>query len=440
MPRSLNIIFSWAICSTLVAEAKAQEDFFSDIEVSSTKTEKAQNPLRGFIKQSLHYGLQSPEASYGFERNQQGLEQVRTQFFLEHQNNFTQQISLSLSAKAEWDAMHWQANELTWAKDTPDVHLKDAYIDWLPQSGHWLRIGKQVFAWGESESLSITDVLSPNDQRVFGQAERQDLREHIPAAMYSLPALTGKLSLITSYQAGTHRSARSRDSFYPYLPFKNSDLKLIEKKPNSQWEYALKYDYHYNGGDLSLVIADTQSNEVFLQQDALNPTRVYLQQINTQILALSANRALGNWLLKTEWGINQNHATNVGLNLVKHDQLRAMLGLEYSAINNWLFRYEATLTESVSKPHALPSNLQSQTGQSLHIQHSAFNERLQHNLWLMDLHGNNGRIVRWDIQYDYTDNWAFSAAVVLYDNSAGDSVLYPYRHNDTLNMAATFSF
>ena len=50
-----------------------------------------------------------------------------------------------------------------------------------------------------------------------------------------------------------------------------------------------------------------------------------------------------------------------------------------------------------------------------------------------------GEITRLDLNYDWSDHWAFSANVVLYA-AKPTAMLAPYNGNDSVNMSAKYQF
>jgi hypothetical protein len=60
--------------------------------------------------------------------------------------------------------------------DINDV-LREAYIDWSPNSNHNFRIGRQIVIWGESLTVKVGDVINPEDTRfTFAFTNWEDTR------------------------------------------------------------------------------------------------------------------------------------------------------------------------------------------------------------------------------------------------------------------------
>lgn len=519
---------SFKLCTLAMALLCAQpsladEDFFSAVELGPTEAQTRQEnaapnetsednsatnnehfQFRGFVQEKLKYGLNAPVALpsgsasgnangdnpalhvAGFDRTRAGLYQVQTDAFAELSGDINTLWRYRLSLKAELGLLQWRAfeqspseqtqetnveksSERHWQQNNARVFLKDAFVDAYFENGHWLRIGHQLFAWGESESLSITDVLAPTDQREFGQAELQDIREQIPAILYSVPVelaeLSGKLSTVLSYRAGHNRFADRGEPFYPYVNLPDA-LAIEEFEPSNQWEYALRYEQQLRGADIRFVAAEVNDNDFsldLLAPDEATPTAsLALTQARVKMLGASANKVYGSWLLKSELGAFWGQSLQYGAQSLDTDQLRGMLGLNYSGIEDWRFGYELSAIDirharlstdtEVSTSSEIGTSSEIETGyqapgQMLHISYSSLNQRLNQNLWLIKLQQDQGEIIRWALDYDYSDNLTLSLSYVGFsadsdhvDTRGTTALLSPYRNNDTVNLATKYSF
>jgi hypothetical protein len=416
------------------------QDFFADVAIEEEQQPVAESPFnaKGFIQQKFKYGIASPDSMFDFERGETGLDQVQTDIFYEVSYRFNPKLKATLSTKAEMDWLLWQDGEHEWQVNHERLFLKDAYLDANFDNGHWLRIGHQVVAWGESEGLAISDVIAPNDLREFGQAELRDIREHVPAIMWSMPAFKGTLNWLTTWDAGRNRYASDDEAFYPYIAFDESNLAIKTLEPEKNWELALKYDYRFNGGDLSIVAADTNNNEATIAAIDFEAPLIQLQQERVRILAASVNRAINSWLFKAEagryWGQAQLDGARVS---PRTDQWRGMFGLAFSGWDNLSLNYELNFILNDGEEEG---NNASDLGHVASIRHDSLKERLNQQLWLTKLLEDNGSVIRYDLTYDLNDNLEISSAIVLYDNTSPDSQLYAFRHHDTLSVSMKLSF
>jgi hypothetical protein len=286
--------------------------------------------------------------------------------------------------------------------------------------------------------MSISDVLSPYDLREFGQTEIRDIREPIPAVLYSFPVNDHKFSIVATSHARANRYADRGQEFYPYSRFDDLGLVRKEEDPDKEWELAFRYERNLNGSDFSVVAAEVNDNDWYFTLPTTSNI-VYFQQARIKVLAFAVNKVLGAWQLKGELGIHKDKARNLDNgDLATEDQWRGMAGLEYTGLNDWLFSYEINAVDVRNSTSNEDAN--NSLGQVLRIQHTAFNERLTQQLWYMDFFDDNGEVLRWDLNYDWSDRWGFAAGVVIYRNSNVSSGFFPFRYNDNLNFSATYHF
>ncbi|WP_075185397.1 DUF1302 family protein [Teredinibacter haidensis] len=435
-------------------QAQAQDDFFSsvDVDLDASSEDKAVTSevfsYRGYIQLIGKYGWQTPDQNLAFERDETGLDRVRSDAFVEFRGQLSESLNWQLSAKTELDWYQWQQGDARWQLHREQLRLKDAYLDATLENGVWLRAGNQVLAWGDSEGLSIIDILSPVDSREPGQAELQDLREAVPALMLSLPTGDSVVTAVLTYKADHNRYADKDQMFYPYIGLKESGLAIHHQQPKNQWEYALKWDLQLNGGDISVIAGDVNDNEFSLFEIDLEqmPATLMFEQNRVTVVGAGANRVIGSWLFRGElaryWGqaveVHEQYAWQ------HQNQWRSMVGVEYSGVNDLTINYEIN---SIYAPEVLgidtpaPAETEQwQIGHVFRIQHTALNERLTNQFWVLAMVADATQVFRWDMSYDLSDSWALAIAAIAYQNNSRSSTLYPFRKNDTLNGSVTFNF
>ena len=413
----------------------AQEDFFSDINIEAKVVEPSSTSVKGFIQQKIKVGVQQPDQNFAFQRDSSGLSQVQMDAFGEIKSALAKNVSLKVSAKAEIDWVEWESGELEYRSNHERLFLRDAFFDITFDNGVWIRAGHQLFAWGESEGLTITDILSPQDLREFGQAELQDIREQVPAVMTLFPVLGGTMSVVLTYDAGHNRFADRTEEFFPYLVLAEQGVRVSTQSPSNQSEIALRYEKQFNGGDISIVAANINDNDFVVNQIVNGVAQLTQERVST--LGMAANRVRDSWLFKLESGVFWNQPVNSEDGFIEQDQLRGMLGFEYSGWDEWLVTYEINAINVIAGPDIDNAD---QPGQTLRFQYTTNNEKLVQTLWWLDIVGDNGSVIRYDITYDLNDMWELGGALVAYENSQSSSTLFPYRNNDTVNVSVKYNF
>lgn len=418
----------------LPAFSYGNEDFFSEIEVDTQTQTSSRFSFLGYVQQDAHYGISSPDANLGFARTESGLSAAKTSVFSQVKIDGSDTDShWMFSAKAETNWVQWQEDKLDITPNHSRIFLKDAYFDTRFENGAWLRVGHQIIAWGESEGLPIADVLAPQDSRAPGQAELRDVREQIPAAKLNLPVANLNLELVTTYKAGSNRLASADEPFYPYQQLDNNGLTVQHLGPANEWEFAAKLAYQFNGGDIAIIAADSNTND-YTTIDT-NDNTVEFQQGRVAALAMLANKTFGNWLLKGEAGAFWNQPIQSPTPF-KTNQYRFMAGAEYSGWTNW--RMSVELNGAVNEESLADSN--QDIGYVLRISQNAYNERLKNQLWLLNITGDLGSALRWDSTYELSDSWQIGAGVILYSATNETSPYYIFKNNDEVLFSIKYSF
>lgn len=429
----------------------AAEDFFSTVTVDLQQPEeKPALEYRGFIKSTLKYGVDTPDTDYAFNRTGPGISRVLEQGFVEFRGEVNDTWRWQLSSKLELDLYQWRDGSGEWRLNNQRLWLKDAYLDGAFDNGQWLRLGHQILAWGEAEGLAITDVLNPLDLREPGQAELQDIREQIPAVMWSLPVADSKLELVAAYDAGRDRYGDSGDDFDPYIALTTASLGKQFTSPEDLWEWAIRWQHQFNGGDLSLMAADTNDNSPSLAQiEGDAAPRVVLEQARVKVAGVTANRVTGSWLFRTEFARYWDQPVEIRpqYRWGRQDQWRGMASVEYSGIDDLTVRYEVNGIYASDQLQVQPEPAEVlwqtpvwQLGHVLRVRHTAFNERLVNQLWATALATDALQILRWELSYDLDDHWETGMSVVGYRNNQPVSGLYPFRHQDSVQASVTYSF
>lgn len=445
-------------CLLISLPAYASDDFFQPIEPPQNdpaKGQKARNTnspdtktggataldSKAYVLQTLKYGWQSPPAAGGFQRNQPEFSQVKTTLFWQGRGALGERTSWQLSARGENEWYFWEADDPRWKSHNSELRLRDAFVD-MTFDKLWLRAGQQILAWGQSEGLVITDVLSPQDLREPGQAELQDIREQVPALLGSLAVGSAtKLSVAITYTADSNRYAEAQEPFDFFARYRLEGLQIQQRKPQSDWEYAIKLDRTFNGGDLMLMAGRVNDNSLSLAGLDLPAGVLYLNQQRQTVLGARLERVRGNWLVTTELAHWQDvpQPTAGFTPWPLHDQSRAMAGIEYSGWDDLSLGLEINRvhTESQSAQRAGDAT---ETGYVARVRYTALNQRVIQQLRLFKLASEDAYISRWDISLDWSDQWAFTCALIAYRVRNDASLFHGLRNHDSINVTAKYSF
>ena len=295
-----------------------------------------------------------------------GLSRARTKL------NLALEMRHSDNWKSRFEVMGWY--DASWAingrdgytEDVLDTYesfydIKDAYIQGTLSSSVDLKIGRQIVIWGKSDSIRITDIINPLDNREPGMVDIKDLR--LTETMTKLDYYFGDygLSAIIIHEPRLQiepafgSDYRPRDVFgKPILDSKFPD-RYEPSWDLENTQYALSLDGRYEGWDLSWYAANVLNSRfgITLQDDG-TPLRtcdkIYMAGVATNIVS-------GAWLYKAEAA----YIMDIDYRSVDENKNRldALLGVDYSGFsktvlslelaNRHVFDYEDNMLKSLEQ-------------------------------------------------------------------------------------------
>ncbi len=295
---------------------------------------------------AYNYAQTGPLAAYPGDlvMDFQGLSRARTKLGLaldmRHSDNWKSRIEVIGWYDASW-AIHGRDNYTNTVLDTYEsfYDLKDAYIQGTLSSSLDIKIGRQIVIWGKSDSIRITDVINPLDNREPGMVDIKDLR--LTEAMTKLDYYFGDYGLSgmliheprLEIEPAFGSDYRPRDIFGPTIPdaaFPDREQPDWSLK-NSQ--YALSLDGRFEGWDLSWYAAN-----VFDSRFGYDYTTELRTYDKIYMVGLATNIVNGSWLYKAEAAyIMDIDYRSVETN---KNRLDALLGVDYSGFSKTVLSLE----------------------------------------------------------------------------------------------------
>jgi|GEM_PF-1884869 len=422
------------------------DDFFGTVETEASATPKA-NPSpwrhRAWLKQRLGYGYRTPAAPIA--RDGADLTRVETELYgqLKWQDGpwglrlsgvLVQDWLPDMERAGLWSGYTFtdeQTDQRRWRAE-----ISDSYLSW--QSGDWWVLGGyQTLAWGEAESLRVTDVLARRNQRWPGQEDLDDLRQPVPVLRANWD---GQLDLVLLPETPPDRLPAPGDEFDPYLAWHSPEnpRPVMRRRHDTGW--ALRWQTRHPGWDMQWLLAEVSSFErlpVFP-----SPTeafgRISLTPWRQQVAGLAVQTTQGAWVLRTEHALHRQvpqRPNNPADHWPEHDQWRAMVSAEYAGISDLTVTLE--LSEVYTRDHnAALADSQWQTGASLRLRYALFNERLTLSSQTLRLPGGEGDLLRLSAGWTFSDTFSLDVTLTEYFANAFEEMIFPYRHNDTLTLTA----
>jgi len=396
-----------------------------------------------------------------------GLSRARTKLDLalemKHSENWKSRIEVIGWYDASW-AIHGKENYTQNVLDTYEYFydIRDAYIQGTLSDSVDLKIGRQIVIWGKSDSIRITDIINPLDNREPGMVDIKDLR--LTETMTKLDYYFGDygLSAIIIHEPRLEiepafgSDYRPRDVFGPPIP----DAKFPEQHQPS-WDlentqFALSLDGRYEGWDLSWYAANVMNNRfsiVYEDNEMIRPyEKIYMVGAATNIVS-------GAWLYKAEAA----YIMDINYRSVKENKNRldALLGVDYSGFSKTvlslelsdrhIFGYEDIMLENtfllptpvkIIPDYVRQDSLQFAARASYTFDHdNATVNYLISMLGGSDFTFQDGGFQRFWMDYKISDSFTANAGIVDYIGGDGEIPFYnAIKNNDRVYAEVVYNF
>lgn len=396
-----------------------------------------------------------------------GLSRARATFGLtmemKHSENWRSKFSI-----LGWYDSSWAINGREgYTQDVLDTYesffnIKDAYIQGSLTPSLDLKFGRQVVIWGKSDSIRITDVINPLDNREPGMVDIEDLR--LSEVMTKLDYYFGDWGLSgiiiheprIELEAAFGSDYRPSDAFGSPIPYDRFPGRVQPDWDVENSQFALSLDGHFSGWDIAYNAAHVYNSRFGIGFLDNTPVRTY-EKID--MVGVSGNIVSGSWLFKAETAFIYDidyRSTD------RKNRLDALLGFDFLGIKNTvislelanrhIFDYEdkmLTLTlEQAKAQNTFPDFVREDSLQLALRTSYSFNHDNATANYLALLAGGNGPGDSFDggfqrlwIDYKYTDAVSLNAGIV--DYIGGESLLPFYRaieNNDRVFVEIRYSF
>lgn len=470
---NVKLLLSLSLLSLLACgNLSASEDFEDDLsgfesEEISQVSNDLQDDLDGFgdevqtqdttlqNTQQKNYTLSGNFAfktSVGLLKHQvdgveySGINKAQTALYLQFDSKLSEKWKLRISTDAYYDVIYdiystnkYNNNVLNAYKT--QLRFDDTYIQGQLSSKLDLKLGRQIVIWGKSDTIRITDIINPMDNRELGLTDIEDLR--LPTTMAKLDYYLGmwNLSAMLIGESRIMQEAPPRseffaiDTIFPHAPNPFFPLQTPTTS-TANLQYAFAANGVFSGWDLSFYAADVLDQKWHIRSNE----RVVS---NIQMFGSALNIAIGSWLLKTESAYIQGVQYNTTQD--EKNRFDTLAGFDYMGFkesvisleiaNRHIFNYEIQMTglsDFVNK-----DEFQS----ALRINHSLYNDTLNITA-LATFFGSkfeNGGFNRIWLEYDIID--ALSTNIGFVDYFGGEKPYFEsLKNNDRFFADITYNF
>jgi hypothetical protein len=416
----------------VVSEELSELDGFGDDEITPTDDTPTQTVE---VKESifsltgdLAFKTSAGYISHNVDNiNYSGVNQAQTSLYLQLDAKLSDSWKLRVSGDAYYDAIYDIHSHNNYNDDILDeyktqLRFDDVYIQGRLTSDMDLKVGRQIVVWGKSDSIRITDVINPTDNRQPGMTDIEDLR--LSVGMLKLDYYVGEwnLSGMIIGESRTFIEAPARSEFFPVdniFPIAPNPFIELDQ-PNTSMDniqYAFAANGVFSGWDLSFYAADVLDQKWFI-----NPDTHKREVSKIKMLGSALNVAIGSWLLKSEIAV----LDGVKYNSTTDDKVRAdiLVGFDYMGIkdtvlsleiaNRHIFDHEDSMSSYTTLRPDFVNENEVQT--AMRVTHSFLNDTLNTTA-LVSLFGPTwqyGGFARIWAEYDVMDGVSANFGVVDY--------------------------
>jgi hypothetical protein len=450
--RSKLTLFSVLLCCWAVSAA-AQDDFFSNIEIdSSTASDPDKDwSLIGRLEQKVAYGLESPPAL--FSRQKSTLTSIQTSLFTQLDWSPGESSQFRLSGQAFHDEIYRYQDDITFSAAEINefrnrFEIRDFYVEHEFDNDVYIKLGNQMLAWGVTEYLRITDLVNTENQFSLGQEDLEDLRRQVPALLASVNLAQWNLDTVITHDAGRDDIAPAGDEFDQFAPLRAAGIAIHIEEADNQQEFFMRLSRTGSRGDVQLVAGEFNDNALSLGefQPAPEGGQAMFGQSRMRALGIAGTRVAGNWLFFSELGLHKNKALRPGNDAYllssggwqKKDLLLGALGIEYSGLRNLLLTLELDGQRIRDNDKARYGQAE-KLGIGLRAYWTGLNERLQVLAVVNELADDAGRVSRFSVDYDWSDNFTLGFLWVNYAAPVTSYVNH-FRYNDVIQARLQYNF
>lgn len=424
---SIALVLSLSISAEDGFDEGFDDEVIEVIEVVVDQAPDSKGDLYGSIEVEAHYNVS----------NEKDLSSLKTLVDILGEYKFDNGAKLSGNLKGYRDFVYELENRSVPEGYETEIDLNELNIELEIFQDLDFKAGRQVVVWGKSDSIRITDILNPLDNRTPGLVDIKNLR------------LGRTMSKLDYYMNDLNLSVIAlHENRFTKTPTYGSDFKTtIDNATNmpsdslDNTSLALSLTGAFEGYDLGFYFADTYVDKAYLKDDIL-----YYDN-KSKMVGAAYNQVIDSFLLKAEAAHFEQIKYNTDVNnTIDKARTDLLLGIEYSGIRDGLISYEIALRK-IHDYEALINHVlngykpEKEYQQALRFNQSYLNQTLDFNA-VVNVFGNTGQdggTARFELDYAVDDQISVSAGVIDYlsgDNLTIDS----YKDNDRIFTKLSYGF
>lgn len=419
------------------------------------ETAESKVQTKGFLKEELAY---MPENS------DPGISKVKTTINASLEFPLSGAVRFKAGGQAYYDAAydlstrdrydHMDPGSLEW-----DAELKDTWLGITLPAGWYVRSGKQIAAWGESEVFRLNDRVNPRDIREPGMTELEDARLPVFSTLADYHAGPYRITVVAVHEENRDVKAPERSDFDYFASVRGPGVSITgESVPDVsllESDIFLRWTRFFNGGDISLYAASAHEQEPYLAFSHMQDGIVYLtpEYGKTPSAGISANGVRGSFLFRAEgiWlhdvpvqrkDMVEQLMANPGTEPIafeNRDTYKLMAGVDYSGFSD--------ITLTLEGYHEAITGYADRFSRDKHTGaiYGSYRQEILHSTLSITLNTlfilrSKDSLTKAMLSYDLMDAVTLEGGVMIYHMDDTASPYYPLRKKDSVFSAIRFSF
>jgi hypothetical protein len=439
-------------------------DFFSRIgTVKEGENAGDTNPgnwrVSGFVKQELNYAVKDQDDAFPFSRDSEGIRQFRSTFNVALKGSLSGSGNYEIGANIFYDAFYHHSGDAIVTDDeyenmADEAEWREVYANVEPVDDVWVKFGRQIVAWGESDFTQILDLVNPRDEREFGLVDLENARLPIWATRISYVGSRWGADLVLTHEFEANRWAGAQSDFDPLIGLRENVNVIGAAEPDVDLDdpgYLGRIFLSFPRGDISFIYGNVHDRVPALRMVSGENADALLIYPDIEALGFAANWVSGFWLLKAELARKKNMLVprsdwpdqfaagpDQGRLYDEKTVFQLLAGLEYSGYQDVQMSVEWVVNK-IDGHEAFLAQREEESFLSSRINFEFLRDTANLEIvWARWVEGESDSI-RTAFSYDLSDTVKLSFGYI--DFSADkDGFLYPYRNNDRLFGGVRYSF
>lgn len=398
--------------------------------------------INGAVTVSSSYNYAHEEPLTG-QTDYRGISRLKTELQLDLEVELPRDWKFFASGRGFHDLAYSVNGRSDYTKETLDeyeteLEFRDVYLQGSLAKNLDLKSGRQIVVWGKSDSIRVTDVLNPTDNREPGMVDIEDLR--LPVSMTRLDYYFGDWSVtgIAIHETRLPKNPPVGSEFYP-LPFPPPP----EDAPSANSEYAAALNGIFSGWDISFYYARLFDDQAHIE--LVPGTMQKVRRHSSLTMAGAAvTVAAGNWLLKAEAALFDG-LEFFNLPGRKKSRTDLLIGVEYSGFTDTGISLEAVNRRINGFDEKLENSpdlkKEDEFATALRFNRDFMNDTVHLVAVVLTFGGGgeDGGVQRYSVKYDVTDDYSVTGGLVAYQ--AGEGIPFgKLDDNDRVFIDFKYSF